>query len=305
MGGLKGVFSTVRCKMLDLKMSSLLTVVVPYVILLVLFAGFVFWNGSVVLGDKSAHTATIHLPQMLYIWPYFAFFSAPLLLGPLLRPVVSLVPERYQKICDEHLNTSAYRFPSVLVSMLTIVCGLVAVHFNTIIHPYTLADNRHYVFYVFKMIRLYPALKYLAVPVYFVCGWLVIQSLASPLVDAPPKTKDISKEKAETPRNTVNHQPCQFSFVLIWLITTALSVVTAPLVEPRYFIIPWIIWRSHVPCNSASLPTGQSIRKSMYDMRMVLETIWMLAINMLVAYMFLYRTFTWPNEPGNLQRFIW
>ncbi|KAE8822347.1 hypothetical protein PTNB73_09544 [Pyrenophora teres f. teres] len=282
-----------------------LTVVVPYVILLVLFAGFVFWNGSVVLGDKSAHTATIHLPQMLYIWPYFAFFSAPLLLGPLLRPVVPLVPERYQKICDEHLNTSAYRFPSVLVSMLTIVCGLVAVHFNTIIHPYTLADNRHYVFYVFKMIRLYPALKYLAVPVYFVCGWLVIQSLASPLVDAPPKTKDISKEKAETPRNTVNHQPCQFSFVLIWLITTALSVVTAPLVEPRYFIIPWIIWRSHVPCNSASLPTGQSTRKSMYDMRMVLETIWMLAINMLVAYMFLYRTFTWPNEPGNLQRFIW
>ncbi|KAI1537668.1 alpha-12 glucosyltransferase alg-10, partial [Pyrenophora tritici-repentis] len=182
-----------------------LKVIVPYVILLVLFAGFVFWNGSVVLGDKSAHTATIHLPQMLYIWPYFAFFSAPLLLGPLLRPVVPLMPERYQKIFDEHLNVSTYGFPSLLVFLLAISCDFLVVHFNTIIHPYTLADNRHYVFYVFKMIRLYPALKYLAVPVYCICGWLVIQTLASPLVNAPPKTKDISKD-------TVNHHSCQISF---------------------------------------------------------------------------------------------
>src|SRR5690348_13193881 len=32
-------------------------------------------------GDKSNHVATIHLAQMLYIWPLFAFFSAPLFLS--------------------------------------------------------------------------------------------------------------------------------------------------------------------------------------------------------------------------------
>jgi hypothetical protein len=29
--------------------------------------------------------------------------------------------------------------------------------------------------------------------------------------------------------------PCQMSFIVIWLVTTTLSVVTTPLVEPRYF----------------------------------------------------------------------
>jgi len=260
-----------------------------------------------VIGDKSAHTATIHLPQMLYIWPYFAFFSAPLLIGPLLKPVVPLMSERHQQICEKHFTTSAYRFPSLVVSALAIFCSLLAVHFNTIIHPYTLADNRHYIFYIFKMIRLYPTIKYLAAPVYYICGWLVIQSLASPALDPPPTTKDIAEEKDGTcpSRDTVYHQSCQVSFVIIWLITTALSVITAPLVEPRYFIIPWIIWRSHVPYNSTSVPKRQLSRKTIYDVRVVLETIWLLAINALVAYAFLYRTFTWPSEPGNLQRFIW
>lgn len=244
---------------------------------------------------------------MLYIWPYFAFFSAPLLIGPLLRPVMPLISKRHQKICDEHLNTSTYRLPSPVVFFLSIVCGLLAVHFNTIIHPYTLADNRHYVFYIFKMIRLYPALRYLSVPIYCICGWLVVQALASPAVKSPPATKSIPKEMSEasSSKDTLSRQSCQVSFVIVWLITTALSIVTAPLVEPRYFIIPWIIWRSHVPCNSASLPRGQSTRKAIYDVRMVLETVWLLAINALVAYTFLYRTFTWPSEPGNLQRFIW
>ena len=55
--------------------------------------------------------------------------------------------------------------PRLLPLVIFICGGLVAVHFNTIVHPYTLADNRHYVFYVFKILRRYPALKYLAVPV--------------------------------------------------------------------------------------------------------------------------------------------
>ncbi|KAL1797465.1 hypothetical protein ACET3X_004071 [Alternaria dauci] len=144
-----------------------LKVILPYIIFLVLFAGFVVWNGSVVLGDKSAHTATIHLPQMLYIWPYIALFSAPLLIGPLLRPIVTFLPRRLQILSHEHLNTAYYGIPTLATTGLFIAVSFLAVHFNTIVHPYTLADNRHYVFYVFKMLRLHPALKYLAVPVYY------------------------------------------------------------------------------------------------------------------------------------------
>lgn len=297
----------------------------PYAFILILFAGFVAWNGSVVLGkhsrrtpsvieltsagDKSAHTATINLPQMLYIWPYFAFFSFPLLVGPLLRPVVPLLPKPVLVLCDKVSATSAYGLPSLLASSMFMTWAMLAVHFNTIIHPYTLADNRHYVFYVFKLFRLYPALKYLAVPVYFVCAWSVVSALATLTGAAPTGNKGASKDqrKTDSAQALANVQPCRVSFVVIWLAATTLSVITAPLVEPRYFIIPWVIWRLHVtrsvaPGTEAPSSSGW---KWPLDIRMVLETIWLVIVNLVVSYVFLYRTFIWPNEPGNLQRFIW
>jgi alpha-1,2-glucosyltransferase len=239
---------------------------------------------------------------MLYIWPYIAFFSAPILTGPLLRLVVPLLSARIRSRCDDHFNASKYGLPTFVKSAAFITLGLVAIHFNTIIHPYTLADNRHYVFYVFRIIRLYPAIKYLVVPVYYFCAWLTVQSLATPSIG-----QEASQRKRENrPTNDkADRQPCQVSFITIWLATTALSVITAPLVEPRYFIIPWLIWRLHVPCGAASLPKDRSTSKTSYDMRLVFETVWLLAINAAVSYTFLYRTFTWPSEPGNLQRFIW
>ncbi|KAF2625355.1 glycosyltransferase family 59 protein [Macroventuria anomochaeta] len=277
--------------------------VVSYLVLLVLFAGFVIWNGSVVLvGDKSAHTATIHTPQMLYIWPYIALFSAPILMAPLFCSVACLLPSRI----GAKIGVKQKPFYSIhsqpLQATLFIAAGLLAVHFNTIIHPYTLADNRHYVFYVFRLLLRHPALKYLAVPVYYICFWLSIQSLAHPTAD-PEGTKRTVQARPyqETLRNTKS--PVQISFVVIWLIATSLSVVTAPLVEPRYFIIPWIIWRLHVPHAATTF----TIRGRTYspDLRVVLETIWLLVINQVLQHLFLYRTFTWPSEPSNVQRFLW
>ncbi|RYO32574.1 hypothetical protein AA0113_g8898 [Alternaria arborescens] len=279
-----------------------LKVTLPYITLLFLFTGFVIWNGSVVLGDKSAHTATIHLPQMLYIWPYITFFSAPLLIGPLLRPAVTFLPRRLQILCHEHLNISYYGIPTTATTAFFIAGSFLAVHFNTIIHPYTLADNRHFVFYVFKVLRLYPTLKYLAVPVYYVCAWTTVQALSSPLQPVSPEKEQtpMEKSKASLTKDNADRPTCQISFVIVWLVTTALSLITAPLVEPRYFIIPWIIWRLHVPCNQAAMSNSRG-----FDVRMVLETVWLLAINAAVSNTFLYRTFTWSSEPGNLQRFIW
>ncbi|KAF3052505.1 glucosyltransferase [Didymella keratinophila] len=281
---------------------KVLRAVIPYVILLVLFAGFVAWNGSVVLGDKSAHTATIHLPQMLYIWPYVALFSAPILVGPLFTCVVHMLPTHLGARLGVKRNSSYTIFPSLSQAVLFTAAGLLAVHYNTIIHPYTLADNRHYVFYVFRLLLRHPALKYLAVPVYYVCFWLTIQSLAHPTADS--EIKNVTLE-AKPPREAekITKSPARISFIVIWLLTTTLSVVTAPLVEPRYFIVPWIIWRLHVPYS----PTTISIAGRTYtaDLRVVVETVWLVAINQVLQHIFLYRTFTWPSEPGNVQRFLW
>lgn len=288
-----------------------------YIFLLALFAGFVVWNGSVVLGkqhesfhwlrltiagDKSAHTATIHTPQMLYIWPYIALFSAPILTGPLLYCVAHLLPSRVAVKLGVEQRSSYSIFPQIPQTLLFFSVGLLAVHFNTIVHPYTLADNRHYVFYVFRILLRHPLLKYAAVPVYYACFWLTIQSLAHPTADVEGPSRTIqARPYQEALRNT--KLPMQISFVIIWLVTTTLSVVTAPLVEPRYFIIPWVIWRLYVP----HAPTTVTIlgRAFSPDLRVVLETLWLLVINQVVQMLFLYWTFTWPSEPGNEQRFLW
>ncbi|KAH4412410.1 alpha-1,2-glucosyltransferase [Parastagonospora nodorum] len=281
-----------------------LQVASPYLVLLVLFASFVIWNGSVVLGDKSAHTATIHLPQMLYIWPYIAFFSAPLVVGPMARPAVMLLPKQFQALFERyHITPTTSKFPEILSVGLFILGAFLAVHFNTIIHPYTLADNRHYVFYVFRILRRHPAIRYLAVPAYYACAWLVTNAVgASPDDEQPLKQK---RENGHPTNIKTGRTPCQISFFTIWLAATALSVVTAPLVEPRYFIIPWIIWRLHVPSASASLSSKERCIRSWYDLRLGLETLWLLVVDVAVTYIFLYRGFEWPSEPGKLQRFLW
>ncbi|KAJ4319609.1 glucosyltransferase [Neodidymelliopsis sp. IMI 364377] len=280
---------------------KILRSIASYTFLLVLFAGFVVWNGSVVLGDKSAHTATLHTPQMLYIWPYIALFSAPILLGPLIQCFAPLLPPHISNNLGVR-SPHHFVYPQPLETIFFLSVGLAAVHYNTIIHPYTLADNRHYVFYVFRILLRYPILKYLAVPVYYICAWLSTRSLAYPAVDPAKLTTAIHpKLDPKLPGN--RRSPTQISFVIIWLVTTALSVVTAPLVEPRYFIIPWIIWRLHIP----HAPTLFTFRGRTYspDLRVVFETVWVLVINAAVHYLFLHRTFTWPSEPGNVQRFLW
>jgi len=274
------------------------------------------------IGDKSNHVATLHFTQMLYIWPYIFFFSFPLTIPLILTPVSNRLPEgTVRSYLETHLTVPVVsKAPRITRAVISMVLAAVTVHYNTIIHPFTLADNRHYVFYVFRILRRHPLLKYLAVPAYYCCGWLAIHTLGISRQTRIPNPHEDSKmsRDQELKRNaaTAEGHSCQASFVIVWLATTTLSVVTAPLVEPRYFIIPWIMWRLHVPSvtvggsKSPSNPPSVSKRKSRsfwqgYDLRLCLETVWYLVVNIVTAYMFLYRGFAWPQEPGKTQRFMW
>ena len=240
------------------------------------------------------------------MWPYIAFFSAPLLVGSALRTAVSLAPRQLQttlKVPSSSRSSENLELPNILVSSLFVIGAITAVHFNTIIHPYTLADNRHYVFYVFQILRRHPAIKYMVVPVYTICAWLAIQAL-----NASSNGEAALEKKRHNARPTSGEScrpPSTVSFIFVWLLSTALSVVTAPLVEPRYFIIPWIIWRLHVQSFPASLPPEGRPARTRYDARLGLETLWLLAINAAVTYTFITRVFTWPSQPGKVQRFLW
>lgn len=101
------------------------------------------------------------------------------------------------------------------------------------------------------------------------------------------------------------------SFVLVWVVTSALQLITAPLVEPRYFILPWIFWRLHLPVQTSQDEDSQIRDRRLaslwerVDPKLALETAWLLAINAATGYIFLEWGFAWPQEPGKVQRFMW
>lgn len=265
---------------------------------------------------------------MLYIWPYFTFFSFPLIYPYLLNSIVPLdmLPKFLRSGSTQH------QLPRLTVIILIAAIMLAIVHYNTIIHPFTLADNRHYMFYVFRLLLRHPLLKYAAVPIYILCGWAAITSLGG-LPDVqqtarPPSTTRIDTKyklrfkipplpSGPTPGNRV-------SFALAWLLATSLSLVTAPLVEPRYFILPWLIWRIHIPTprpesvnpepiaeppasdsSSNLIAATRAVFYQKHDHRLWLETAWFLAINWATGYVFLNWGFEWPQDPGSVQRFMW
>jgi alpha-1,2-glucosyltransferase len=405
----------------------------PHITVLVAFAGFVVWNGGVVLGgftsppvslldvadlsnqgDKSNHIATIHLAQMLYIWAFFSFFSLPLLVPYALPIVNSLfrmtrfvlsIPDRtvvnpaasksrktkksdgkpgVQGRPSWRLSQIYFFYFSELVTTLYYICTLVLsaviIKLNTIIHPFTLADNRHYMFYVFRYtIRRAPWIRYSLIVIYSIGRWLIWDTLAGCRASTRPEYAGICSKYyylADNPSPYTNHplflsgrgrarqvddrypaeasktsaalsspaqsaedvaleqdplrqsvEPVSVSTGLIFLLATSLSLVTAPLVEPRYFIVPWVMWRLLIPAwrlhdhdpeqgvlsymrpDSSFGKPVKSLQR--YDVRLILETVWFLAINAFTGYIFLFKPYIWKAEDGTvldggrLQRFLW
>jgi alpha-1,2-glucosyltransferase len=70
-----------------------------------------------------------------------------------------------------------------------------------------------------------------------------------------------------------------------------LSLVAQQLLELRYFILPFLLARIQI--KPASAP------------RLLAESLLVAVINAFVFYLFLWRPFTWDQEPGRLQRFMW
>jgi alpha-1,2-glucosyltransferase len=339
----------------------------PHLTILGLFGGFVAWNGGVVLGmphsirfvgpfltdsrqgDKSNHIATIHLAQTLYIWPLFAFFSAPLLIPSLISALTR--PVRYlQSLLLIRTRRSALF--SLAYILLTVLLSLAVVKYNTIIHPFTLADNRHYMFYIFRYTILRsPTIRLSLVPIYTLCRWLTWDQLAGTSHVTSTPTPPMPTTKPTTASDTSTAHPAAItkpslalldedgssstspptSTALLWLLTTALSLVTAPLVEPRYFILPWVFYRLLLPSWSISSSLGHGKAAGpprgggggqgpaawlckvgrKIDVRLVLETVWFLVVNAGTMYMFLFKPFYWRAEDGRLldggrlQRFMW
>ncbi|KAI1638636.1 glycosyltransferase family 59 protein [Biscogniauxia mediterranea] len=327
----------------------------PHGVVLAAFVAFVAWNGGVVLGDKSNHVATLHLAQMLYIWPLFAFFSAPLFIPKILslatllyrtltrtreqrsapapKPQASSAREQSPALVAFNRLGSSHNAHAVVLLGGALAAATLIVKFNTIIHPFALADNRHYMFYVFRYsILRAPWIRYALVPVYVLCGWAcwaALQGCSSFSFSSEPSTAASSEKDnkiAATTTTTTTTIPsarsAPTSTALLLLLSATLSLVTAPLVEPRYFILPWVFWRLLVPAppspslsplaaTTKSAPAPASVPVDAPLAVLALETAWFALVNAATMYVFLARPFYWRAADGTLldggrvQRFMW
>ncbi|XVE76362.1 hypothetical protein DITRI_Ditri12bG0166200 [Diplodiscus trichospermus] len=223
----------------------------PFLFVLLAFVAFLFWNGSVVLGAKEAHAVSPHFAQIMYFSLVSSLFAAPL------HFTRGHALDLFQSLWKNRLLGFFLGFSALIV-------GLFSVHFFSIAHPYLLADNRHYTFYLWrKIIKFHWSMKYLLVP-FYVYSWFSIFHLLD-------KTR-------------------RRIWVLVYFLATSAVLVPAPLIEFRYYTIPFYLFMLHSGIN---------------DSRswLVMGVLYAL-VNIFTMRMFLFRPFHWDHEPG-VQRFIW
>ncbi|XP_057711579.1 dol-P-Glc:Glc(2)Man(9)GlcNAc(2)-PP-Dol alpha-1,2-glucosyltransferase isoform X1 [Corythoichthys intestinalis] len=150
----------------------------------------------------------------------------------------------------------------VLFLLATIVSVLLVWKF-TAVHKYLLADNRHFTFYVWKrFFQRHEVLRFLLIPIYIFAAWHFQDSLKSR----------------------------SLFWTLAFLACVAAATVPQKLLEFRYFIIPYLMYRLHMPLPSTP--------------RLVLEFLLYTAVNAATLYIFVTKTFRWPDSAAT-QRFMW
>ncbi|PNT61407.1 hypothetical protein BRADI_5g14887v3 [Brachypodium distachyon] len=194
---------------------------------------------------KEAHVVSPHFAQLLY----FGLVSSAALLPWHFTP---------RRVSDLFRLCRKNKTFSLLAMLMALGLSFVAVHFFSIAHPYLLADNRHYTFYIWrKVIQAHWMMKYILIP-FYVYSWFSVINI-------------LGKSQTRV-------------WVLSFIFSVALVLVPAPLVEFRYYTIPLVI----LILNSPVIDNGKLLALgSVYA-----------AADLFTLAMFLFRPFRWEHEPG-------
>jgi alpha-1,2-glucosyltransferase len=209
-------------------------------------------GGSIVLGDQNNHTVTPHFAQLCYFFVFACFASGAAWNYKLTIHAIMYIPIRW------------------IITVTVFFAALI--HGFTITHPFLLADNRHFTFYIWsKLIRKNEWNKFLLVPIYTWSFFVLLLETA--------KTVTVSLES------------------IGFLACLAASVVPLPLVEPRYFITPCIVLL--ILMSKRPIVVSNSLIFSTAYVAVMLNWI---CIG-IVGYLFWFRPFVWVD--GSEGRFMW
>ncbi|CUM67663.1 uncharacterized protein PRCAT00005365001 [Priceomyces carsonii] len=224
----------------------------PYSLNFLAFVIFLKLNGGITFGDKENHQINLHLVQIFYCFTFVTFFTWPTWIS---RKTL----RAYSNFCfSSTINLVLNCFAGAFIKLI--------VDKFTIIHPFLLADNRHFTFYIFKRIISHRYSNVISIPVYHFSVWLVSHMLYK------------SKRLKEIP-------------VICYFIASCLTLIPSPLFEPRYYIVPLVFFRIFI--------------KPVNNRRHILEFLWLSSVNIITMGIFINYEFTWPSEPNVIQRIIW
>ncbi|GAA5883041.1 hypothetical protein JCM16303_006805 [Sporobolomyces ruberrimus] len=262
--------------------SSLIPILSAYVPSFLGFLAFIKLNGGIVLGDKSNHEATVHVPQVYYFIAFSTVFLAPHLVEK----------KKLQKTFAGLFVTKRRIVTSV--NALVVMCW--TIRNFTIAHPFLLADNRHYAFYLWRrIINVHPLARYALTPGYLFASRLVYQAL-------------------------IDSKTMRLSTFLLFTLSTLLVLVPTPLIEPRYFLTPFLLLRLYISPPSFGGSPSTSRTSSSRRARLVLEAVLYALVQVACIWLFLKKPFEWDvkvgangkgldgrdeRELGRKQRFMW
>jgi alpha-1,2-glucosyltransferase len=216
-----------------------------HVLVILGFVVFVVQNGSITVGDKEAHTAIIHVPQF-----YYFLATATLFLF-----TTTLSFGAMKEFIKKH--TVGLTINQLAVTLTVLAAMSWTVHKFTYAHPYLLADNRHYTFYIWRRLFMAydPYFKFAMVPIYYYSLWTLWHAMRV--------------------RSAV--------WKLMFFICCFVVLVPSPLFEFRYYIVPIQLLMLH----TTDYTKTQAI---------LLNYLAFIAINVVTFYLYLFKPFYWPNN---------
>lgn len=143
----------------------------------------------------------IYFPLKIFYFSLFFLMFSPSIAFTYIKPTLQVLRRHW------------------IAAIFAVIVFTILIYMNTIVHPYMLADNRHYLFYIWnKFYGRYWWFRFLMIPLYLVSIIVLYHS--------------ISMQTA--------------GFRLIFVMCTIASIGLQQLIEFRYFIIPFMIARISV-----------------------------------------------------------
>ena len=209
------------------------------------FVVFLVWNNySVVLGHQEFHSFSLHFAQINYF---------------VLTCVACTGPKEWCAILVKSVKNT--RISAFLVFF---ALSVLASELGTVVHPFILADNRHYSFYFYRYFLSKRWIRSLVIP-----ALVSLSILHSKIFALERKYRIMSKP-------------------VFWL-CSFICLVPTPLLEFRYFTVPYLLLLLSSPWN----------RKELLFSNLFLSML----VNAAVMYTFLNRPFRSPD--GSLSRFMY